>query len=271
MSPVTIKNLSFSYNGNVDVIKDISLDIDKGLYVSFLGHNGSGKSTLAKLIVGLLEPNKGEILISGLPLNKTNINTIRNQVAIVFQNPDNQFIGATVEDDIAFSLENRCVERSEMHLLVKEYAEKVGISKYLDKEPAFLSGGQKQRVAIAGALVIKPNILVLDEATSMLDPQGKREVFEIIDKMRKENPDLTIISITHDVEEAFTSDRIVLLDQGSVVAYDTPENLFSNDDLVNKYSLKLPFIFQLHKKLADKQIYCDTNLKEMEDALCQLK
>jgi len=156
MNALTIKNLSFSYDKDKKTIDDISLEVERGSYISFLGHNGSGKSTLAKLIVGLLTPEEGEITISGVQLNKENIASIRNKVAIVFQNPDNQFIGATVEDDIAFSLENRNIPRDEMLKLVPTMAEKVGVFELLKKEPGYLSGGQKQRVAIADALIINP-------------------------------------------------------------------------------------------------------------------
>ena len=172
MKCVSIKDISFSYRKDYPVIKNLSLDIETGEYVSILGHNGCGKSTLARILVGLLFSKNGKIEICGQELNAKTVNDIRKKVAIVFQNPDNQFIGATVEDDIAFSLENMNVPREEMLIKVKEYAEKVGMLDFLSKEPGYLSGGQKQRVAIADALVRNPDILILDEATSMLDPQG---------------------------------------------------------------------------------------------------
>ena len=240
MEALTITNLNYSYSQNNQAIKNVSLSIKKGSYVSLLGHNGSGKSTLAKLIVGLLPADSGSIFVSGLELNNQNINKIRNKVSIVFQNPDNQFIGITVEDDIAFSLENRNVPREEMISLVHEYAEKVGMIDFLGKEPGYLSGGQKQRVAIADALVINPDILILDEATSMLDPHGKKEVLGIIRKMREENPSLTVISITHDIEEAYNSDEIILLEKGEVVASLSPEELFNDKNIVEKYKLSIP-------------------------------
>lgn len=271
MKALTIKNLNFSYTEKIKTIDDISLEVERGSYISFLGHNGSGKSTLAKLIVGLLTPSSGEITISGVQLNKENIVAIRNKVAIVFQNPDNQFIGATVEDDIAFSLENRNVPRDEMLKLVPIYADKVGVLHLLKKEPGYLSGGQKQRVAIADALIINPDILVLDEATSMLDPKGKKDVYNLVAEMRKENPNLTIISITHDVEEANYSDKIVLLDKGKIVAYDSPEKLFSNNELVNQYNLEIPFVYKMQKELKDRGFDVKNDLKSIEDVLCQLK
>ena len=223
--------------------------------------------------MGLLPFSKGEIFISGVQLNRENLNDIRNKVSIVFQNPDNQFIGVTVEDDIAFSLENRNVPREEMSKLVREYAEKVGMSEYLSKEPGYLSGGQKQRVAIADALVIRPEILILDEATSMLDPKGKKDILDLIARMREENPDLTVISVTHDVEEAYQSDRIILLDNGKLVADSTPYELFSNEELVNKYQLDTPFDIKIKKALKENgfQIKESASLEELGDFLCRSK
>ena len=271
MTALTIKKLSFSYNENAKTIDDVSLDIEKGSYVSLLGHNGSGKSTLAKLIVGLLPFSEGEIMVSGIKLTKENLQQIRSKAAIVFQNPDNQFIGITVEDDIAFSLENRCFSREEMQTLVKEYAKKVGMENFLTKEPAYLSGGQKQRVAIADALVINPEILILDEATSMLDPKGKAEILQLVHMMRKENPNLTVISITHDIEEAYLSDKIALLDKGKLISYCSPKELFTNDELVNKYHLDIPFEVKLKKRLKelDIKVNKDDTLEEIGEAICR--
>lgn len=271
MEALSVKNLSFSYTEEKLTLDNVSFEVERGSYVSLLGHNGSGKSTLAKLLVGLFPNFKGEITISGVLLNRENINTIRNKVSIVFQNPDNQFIGVTVEDDIAFSLENRCVSREEMQKLVREYADKVGMGQFLGKEPGYLSGGQKQRVAIADALVINPEILILDEATSMLDPKGKREVLRLIAKMRVENPNLTVISITHDIEEAYLSDKIILLNEGKVVASDTPKKLFNNPQIIKDYKLDIPFEMKLRKALKDSGIAISDNdsLEEIGDKICQ--
>ncbi len=249
MKCVSIKNISFSYRKDYPVIKNLSLDIESGEYVSILGHNGCGKSTLARILVGLLFPKGGSIEVCGLELNAKNINEIRKKVAIVFQNPDNQFIGATVEDDIAFSLENMCVPRKEMLTLVREYASKVGMENYLSKEPGYLSGGQKQRVAIADALVRNPDILILDEATSMLDPQGKQDILDLVNKIREDNPNLTVISITHDIEEAYLSKRIVLMNQGEIVLSCSPNELFDNAELIEKYNLELPFEVKLKNEI----------------------
>ena len=271
MDAVIIKNLSYSYEQDKPVVDDVSLSIKRGSYVSLLGHNGSGKSTLAKLMIGLLPADGGTVVISGLELNDKNITAIRNKAAIVFQNPDNQFIGVTVEDDIAFSLENRNVNRDEMKRLVLEYAKKVGMEEFLNKEPGYLSGGQKQRVAIADALVINPEILILDEATSMLDPRGKRDILNLIREMKKENPNLTVISITHDVEEAYLSDEIILLEKGKVVEQATPITLFSNSEIVKKYNLDIPFEVQIRNKMKNEgmSVNDDNILNEAVEVLCR--
>lgn len=271
MDALQIKNLSFSYNDKEEFIKDLSLNIEKGAYVTLLGHNGSGKSTLAKLIMGLLPFEHGEIYVSNNKLEKKNLTTIRNKATIVFQNPDNQFIGITVEDDIAFSLENRLVAREEMEQMIKDIAKKVGMEEFLAKEPAYLSGGQKQRVAIADSLVINPDVLILDEATSMLDPKGKREILDLIKKMREDNPDLTVISITHDVEEAYLSDRVILLDKGRVIANENSKHLFEKEDLISKYNLDIPFEIKIEKELknAGFAIKNEDSLEEIGDKLCR--
>ena len=206
MSKLEIRNLSFSYDGSNKVIDDISFSVPKGSFVSVLGHNGSGKSTLAKLIVGLLEKNSGTIYFNGEEVTKDNIQNFQNKVSLIFQNPDNQFIGATVEDDIAFGLENSQVPHEKMKEIIYDYASKVGMKEYMDKEPSNLSGGQKQRVAIAGVLALAPKVIIFDESTSMLDPKGKKEIYSLISELKKNNPDLTVISITHDIEEAYLSD-----------------------------------------------------------------
>ena len=273
MKNVEVKNLSYSYSEDHKVLKGISFDVEEGEYVSIVGHNGSGKSTLCKLLIGLLESNDGEIIINGLSLDKDNLQEIRKKIAIVFQNPDNQFIGATVEDDIAFSLENANTPREEMLTLVKEYAAKVGMSDFLNKEPSYLSGGQKQRVAIADALVRKPDILILDEATSMLDPSGKEEILRLVENTRKENPKLTVISITHDIEEAYLSDRIILLHEGEVVLTCLPNELFEKTDIIEKYNLAVPFVVQLKKKLQEVgyNVSKDDDLEKLGEMIWQSK
>ena len=271
MKCVSIKNLTYSYIKDHPVVNNFSLDIEQGEYVSLVGHNGCGKSTLARLLVGLLTSSKGSIEICGLELNAKNLTEIRSKVAIVFQNPDNQFIGATVEDDIAFSLENMNIPREEMIPLVKEYAEKVGMGNFLTKEPGYLSGGQKQRVAIADSLVRRPEILILDEATSMLDPAGKLDILNLVKKMREENPTLTVISITHDIEEAYLSDRIVLMHEGQNVLSCKPSELFNNAEIISKYNINLPFKVKLIKEIRDLGIDIDesSSYEEIGEKLCK--
>ena len=273
MKSVEVNHLVYSYSDDTPVLKDVSFSIEQGEYVSIVGHNGCGKSTLCKLLIGLLEMNSGQIMIDGLELNGKNLQTIRKKLAIVFQNPDNQFIGATVEDDIAFSLENDNIPREEMVNLVKEYAAKVGMEDFLTKEPSFLSGGQKQRVAIADALVRNPDILILDEATSMLDPNGKAEINKLILKMKEQNPKLTVISITHDIEEAYLSDRIILLHEGEIILTCSPSELFNNKDIIEKYNLSVPFIVKLREKMQELGYFSsnDDDLEKLGEMIWQSK
>ena len=249
MNKVEIKNLSFSYIDDEPVLNHVSLSIEQGSYTSIIGHNGSGKSTIAKLIIGLLAPSDGEIYVDGELLTNKNVRQIRKKIGLVFQNPDNQFIGATVEDDIAFGLENRQVPHKSMPAIIENYAIRVGMEEDMQKEPSRLSGGQKQRVAIAGALALSPEILILDEATSMLDPKGKNDIKELILDMKKQNPDLTIISITHDVEEAFLSDEVIILSQGQVAFKGKPEEIFSKREFLKNFNLDMPFVLDLKDKL----------------------
>lgn len=269
---IEIKDISFSYNDECLVLENFSLNIKKGKYSVIIGHNGSGKSTLAKLIIGLLEAESGSIFIDGLELNEKNLSLIREKVGIVFQNPDNQFIGSTVEDDIAFGLENHCVPHEDMKKIILDYAEKVNMTKFLEKEPSQLSGGQKQRVAIAGVLAMKPQILILDEATSMLDPKGKREIKELIKKMRDVIPGLTIISITHDIDEAISSDEVIVMNKGKVFKVGSPQEIFENEKELLDISLDLPFAYKLYHELNKQNIKISKHLdtEGMVNELCLL-
>jgi len=268
---IVIKNLSYSYSAGNKAVDDLSLQVEQGSFVSIVGHNGSGKSTLAKLIVGLLRANSGEIIVDGVQLEDKSLNDIRKKIAIVFQNPDNQFIGSTVEDDIAFGLENRQIPSEEMPEIIKKYATYVKMEDYLKKEPTYLSGGQKQRVAIAGALALKPEILILDEATAMIDAKGKREIFLTIKHMRKDNPDLTIISITHEVEEALLSDRVIVMEKGKAVCSGSPLEVFANKEIREKYKLQAPFLISLKEELKDAGFDVDNlnDIKEVVNYLCR--
>lgn len=262
---ISVKNVHFSYNRETHALKGVSFDIPKGQWVSIIGHNGSGKSTLAKLLNGLIRPNKGEIIIDDLILNDDNVNKIRKKVGIVFQNPDNQFIGSSVKHDMAFGLENRCIERNEMLDIIEEYSKKVGMEKYLDKEPHLLSGGQKQRVAIAGVLALNPDIVIFDEATSMLDPEGVKDILDLIETFRGEK---TIITITHKLDLAAQSDRIIVLNGGKVVSDDIPEETFKKIDILEESKLDLPFNLKVYNKAKENEKL--NKNKELMDALWEL-
>lgn len=280
---IRFSHVYFSYEQNKDVVEaskctinDVSFTINKGEYVALIGHNGSGKSTIAKIIVGILEAftdgneNDG-VYIDGIKMTENNYQSLQKKIGMVFQNPDNQFIGSTVQDDIAFSLENVAMPYDQMKVLVEEYSKKVGMYEYLSREPSSLSGGQKQRVAIAGTLVRHPDILVLDEATSMLDPQGRNDIRTLIRNMKKENPDLTIISITHDIEEAYQSDRVIVINKGKVVKEGTPDDVFSDEVLMKKIDLTIPFYKQLKNELEKYGIDINgvDNIDELVDRLCR--
>ena len=267
MGKLEIKNLCFAYEENHPVIDDISLSIDKGSFVAVLGHNGSGKSTLAKLVVGLLEKNSGQIFFDDVEITKKNLRDLQTKTALVFQNPDNQFVGSTVEDDIAFGLENREFPHDKMQEEIEKFADSVNMLDHLKKEPVNLSGGQKQRVALAGALILRPEILILDEATSMLDPKGKSTVRRVIDRIHKENPDLTIISITHDVDEALLADKVVILSKGKLVKSGEPKEILRDEQALLDLKLEMPFIYRVEKKLSEACIdsQAETIEKLVED------
>lgn len=271
-SAIFLKDLSFSYieNGPLN-IKGITLDIKKGQSVAIIGHNGSGKSTLAKLIDGILVQKSGDIFIFGVKMTDDNVLLLRRDIALVFQNPDSQFIGATVRDDIAFGLENECVDPKAMPQMIEECAKKVGMEEYLDREPCNLSGGQKQRVAIAGAIARKSSILILDEASAMLDPKGKSELRALIKKTREENPDLTVLNITHELEDASVADRVIVLNAGKVVLDGTPFEVFSHVEELKGMRLDIPFVQKLKQSLSVRGIsLAEINSDEdLLNALCQ--
>lgn len=276
-SAVRLEHLSYSYKNDDNIneedltINDVNFDIYEGEYVALIGHNGSGKSTLAKLIIGLYVQLKGQIYIFDQEMNDDNVYELRRNLGIIFQNPDNQFIGSTVRDDIAFGLENDCIDTDTMKVLVDEFAEKVGMKEYLDKEPSNLSGGQKQRVAIAGALARKPKILIMDEATAMLDPKGRRDIRNLIKKMKDENPGLTIISITHDIDEAYQADKVIVLNKGKVFLSGTPEEVFEQSDKLLSIKLDIPFFHKLNKELKKEGINVDGvgTLEGLVQKLCR--
>ncbi len=271
MKQIEIKNLSFSYDKKSNALDQISLEINKGDYVSIIGHNGSGKSTLAKLIVGLMKADEGDIIIEGDILSEENVYEMREKLAIVFQNPDNQFIGSTVRDDIAFGLENRRFDPASMDAIIEDYAKRVGMEDYLNHEPTKLSGGQKQRVAIAGVLSMHPKVLILDEATSMLDPKGRKEVNDLVHELH-EDKDMTILSITHDIEEVSNSDYVIVLNQGKVFMEGSPKSVLMNVEALTNIGLDIPFDVKFYLKMKEKGIDLKTPFDEerMVDTLWQL-
>jgi ABC-type cobalt transport system, ATPase component len=271
MDYLAIKDLTFSYDGKKDIIQDVSFCVGKGKYITVIGQNGSGKSTIAKLIVGLLEKKEGSIFVDGIEQSEENLSLIRNKVGIVFQNPDNQFIGSTVRDDIAFGLENQCMDPNLMDDVIQHFAQEVNMLDFLDKEPMRLSGGQKQRVAIAGVLAMAPELLVFDEATSMLDPLGKKEINELIKKIHEEKQ-LTIISITHDIEEVVHSDQVIVLNDGKVVLNGTPEEVLQQEELLVQLRLDVPFAYKLSKSLQKEglKVKKHIDMEGLVDELCQL-
>lgn len=264
MSIIKITDLSYSYVKNEPVLTDVNLEIEKGEWVSVLGHNGSGKSTLSKLIIGLLKADKGTIVVDGITLTEETVYDVRKKIGIVFQNPDNQFVGVTVEDDIAFGMENLCFDRDLMASKIVEYAEKVNMSEYLKKEPHALSGGQKQRVAIAGILAMNTDIIIFDEATSMLDPIGRDSMMEYVRELKNEG--VTIITITHDMKEAVLSDKIVVLKEGSVLACGETSAIMNDKELLNSSNLELLLPLKLLHKMQENNI----ENKEVKDILWQL-
>ena len=272
-SIIDVKNLSFRYKESQEYydVKDITFHVKRGEWLSIVGHNGSGKSTTVRLIDGLLEAESGEIVIDGQRLTEENVWNIRRQIGMVFQNPDNQFVGATVEDDVAFGLENQGLSRQEMKKRVEEALDLVGMLDFKKREPARLSGGQKQRVAIAGVVAIRPAILILDEATSMLDPEGRRELIETVKGIRKDY-DMTVISITHDLEEVAMSDRVLVMKRGEIESTSSPRELFSRNDL-DQIGLDDPFANQLKHSLNQNGYDLPENYlteSELEDKLWEL-
>ena len=272
-SIIDVKNLSFRYKESQEYydVKGITFHVKRGEWLSIVGHNGSGKSTTVRLIDGLLEAESGEIVIDGQRLTEENVWNIRRQIGMVFQNPDNQFVGATVEDDVAFGLENQGLSRQEMQKRVEEALDLVGMLDFKKREPARLSGGQKQRVAIAGVVALRPAILILDEATSMLDPEGRRELIETVKGIRKDY-DMTVISITHDLEEVAMSDRVLVMKKGSIESTNSPRELFSRNDL-DQIGLDDPFANQLKHSLSQNGYDLPENYlteSELEDKLWEL-
>ncbi len=270
---IEVKDLKYKYNeaDTTYTLNGVSFHVKQGEWLSIIGHNGSGKSTTVRLIDGLLEAESGDIIIAGDKLTVDNIWEKRRQIGMVFQNPDNQFVGATVEDDVAFGLENQGIPLEEMQERVHQALELVGMSDFMKREPARLSGGQKQRVAIAGVVALRPNIIILDEATSMLDPEGRLDLIRIV-KDIKDRYNMTVISITHDLDEVALSDRVIVMKEGEVESVSRPEELFMRKDL-QALDLNQPFTADLADQLRLKGLELPDRYfteEELEEALWEL-
>lgn len=270
---IEVRNLKYKYDSESEnyTLNDVSFQVKKGEWLSIVGHNGSGKSTTVRLIDGLLEAESGDIIISGDKLTVENVWEKRRQIGMVFQNPDNQFVGATVEDDVAFGLENQGLDYDLMVERVQQALELVGMQDFKEREPARLSGGQKQRVAVAGVVALRPDIIILDEATSMLDPEGRLALIQTVKKIKDSNQ-LTVISITHDLDEIALSDRVLVMKEGQVESTATPRELFSREDL-EELGLDQPFVNQVKVALRQSGLSLpDSYLteKELQDQLWAL-
>ncbi len=267
---IEVQHLKYKYDNHVDdyILKDVTFHVKQGEWLSIVGHNGSGKSTTIRLIDGLLEAESGEIIIDGDELTLENVWEKRRHIGMVFQNPDNQFVGATVEDDVAFGLENQGMDYQTMFDRVQEALDIVGMQDFKEREPARLSGGQKQRVAIAGVVALRPDIIILDEATSMLDPEGRLELIQTVKKI-KDRHGMTVISITHDLDEVALSDRVLVMKEGQVESTSTPSELFSRADLED-LGLDEPFTNQVKETLLNSGFQLPERYlteKELQDYL----
>ena len=270
MPLIELENVSFSYDNNIDVIKNVSLSIFEGEHIAVIGHNGSGKSTLAKLFNGLVKAKTGKVIVDGFDCDdKKHVFEVRKRVGVVFQNPDNQLIASIVEDDIAFGPENLGVKREEIGKRIDFALSAVGMQKYRKSSPTRLSGGQKQRIAIAGVLALKPKVLVLDESTAMLDPQGRKEVLEVAKKLNKEQK-TTIINITHYMDEVVSADRVLVLNQGEIVLSGTPKEIFAQKEKIRSLGLELPVSTIIADDLKNNGIDLKSDVLTEQDLVSEL-
>ncbi|MBC5638579.1 MULTISPECIES: energy-coupling factor ABC transporter ATP-binding protein [Ornithinibacillus] len=267
---IEFRNVSFRYGEEQPwVLENVSFEIYQDEWVAIIGHNGSGKSTIAKLMNGLLYPQEGEILINGMPVNDEHVWEIRKQVGMVFQNPDNQFVGTTVQDDVAFGMENRGVPREEMVTRIDEVLKAVRMEDYRLTEPHRLSGGQKQRVAIASVLAIQPAVLILDEATAMLDPKGRKEIMRTVSEIQAKN-EISLITITHDLQEVVQAERVIVMNSGKVWEEATPREVFAKKDELRKIGLDVPYIALLADELKRNGLEISTEPLNHEELLEEL-
>ena len=271
MALLEVKNACFSYDKESKALTGITFSVESGERVAIVGHNGSGKSTLAKLLNGLLKPTNGEIIVDGYSSSdKNSLFEIRKRVGMVFQNPDNQLIASIVEDDVAFGPENLGVPRKEIGERIDYALKAVGMQQFRKATPSRLSGGQKQRIAIAGVLALKPKILVLDESTAMLDPQGRKEIEKVVDDLIASG--VTVISITHYMDEAVKADKVIVIDKGLIALSGTPEQVFSEKEQLKNLRLELPLAGVIAQTLREKGVSVPDVLTpaELSEALCKL-
>lgn len=266
---IEFKDVYFRYEQEgPSVIKDLSFSIEANKTTAIIGHNGSGKSTIAKLMNGLLVPEKGDVFIDGELLTDDSVWDIRSKIGMVFQNPDNQFVGTTVRDDVAFGMENRGFPREKMLERIEQALTSVHMASYMDQEPHRLSGGQKQRVAIAGVIALQPKVMILDEATVMLDPVGRKEIMQTINELRQAEK-LTLIMVTHDLEEVIQADHVIVLNEGKIWAEGTPADILMHGDALKQIGLDVPFTVELAKYLREEGLSLNeqvlTNEALMED------
>ena len=268
---IEINNVSFRYDDETaDVLNRVSLKVKKGEFVCVLGHNGCGKSTLAKLINGLLTPNEGTVLVKGMDTkNEENLIKIRSTAGMVFQNPDNQMVATIVEEDVAFGPENLGVPQEELRARVDNALKEVNMLQFKDSAPHRLSGGQKQRIAIAGVIAMEPEVIIMDESTSMLDPKGRREVLETVHRLNKEKG-ITVLFITHFMEETVNADRIIVMGDGVIKMEGTPKEIFDREDEINALALEVPPVTKLAQQLNDKGVSISRSVLTFEEILEEL-
>lgn len=275
---IKIDNLYFQYPHGEDeepklAIKGVSLEIEEGSFTAIIGQNGSGKSTLAKNLNGLLLPSKGAVYVSGMDTrDEDKIWDIRQTAGMVFQNPDNQLVSAIVEDDVAFGPENIGIDPVEIRARVDEALDAVKMGKYKRKAPHLLSGGQKQRIAIAGVVAIRPRCIIFDEPTAMLDPRGRKDIMEIIEKLHREG--ITVILITHFMDEAVKADRVVIMNKGEMLLDGTPEHVFSQDELIRSARLDVPMAAEIAIYLRENGIDVPPEVvtaERLKEFVCQYK
>ena len=274
MALLELENVSFSYDKRSDVVKNVNLSVEEGEYVAVIGHNGSGKSTLAKLFNGLIKPDSGSVIVDGFnTAQKKDVFEVRKRVGVVFQNPDNQLVASIVEDDVAFGPENLGVPRKEIGQRIDFALSAVGMEKFRFSSPTRLSGGQKQRIAIAGVLALMPKVLVLDESTAMLDPQGRKEVLEVVDKLNKERG-VTVITITHYMDEVINADKVYVINDGEIALSGTPSEIFDKKDMIKQFGLELPLAAEIADKLRQNGVNLPSGIlteKQLAEELCTLK